>query len=159
MSHSGKVNSVLNSSGSPPPSSLNNHAVHRDPSNNIRRNLSPPLSHSLAHRPKSGSFTQGPEGLHFGLFTSSTSTSPASVISLFLEPNSQGARFRKFATAAKVQGKGYRSKLLDHMLTEAVALGVGRIWCTARKSFSRAVLFGMDEWLGQSSRGQDPSRL
>ncbi|KAI8587893.1 putative acyltransferase [Geranomyces variabilis] len=72
-----------------------------------------------------------PEGIHLGLFTSAISISPISVISLFLEPNSQ-ARFRKFATAAEAQGKGYGSKLLNHMLTEAAALGVKRIWCTAR---------------------------
>ncbi|KAJ3182324.1 hypothetical protein HDU87_008486 [Geranomyces variabilis] len=73
-----------------------------------------------------------PDGIHFGLFTSSAaSASPISVISLFLEPDSQ-ARFRKFATAAEAQGKGYGSQLLDHMLSEAARQGVKRIWCTAR---------------------------
>ncbi|CAH1191557.1 hypothetical protein PAECIP111892_00670 [Paenibacillus auburnensis] len=66
-------------------------------------------------------------GLHYGLFEGEELIS---VVSLFIGGNE--AQFRKFATQESQQGKGYGSRLLQHMLNEAESSGVKRIYCNAR---------------------------
>lgn len=67
------------------------------------------------------------DGLHFGLFAGDQLVS---VISLFQE----GAvyQFRKFATLPDVQGKGYGSLLLQHVIDRVRQLGGTKLWCNAR---------------------------
>lgn len=67
------------------------------------------------------------DGIHFGFFNQDQLVS---VVSLFIDGNS--AQFRKFATEAKEQGKGYGGKLLLHMMEEAVNCGVNMLWCNGR---------------------------
>ena len=53
-----------------------------------------------------------------------------SVISFF---QAEGiSRFRKFATRVDCQGKGYGSRLLEHIMNAAAAAGNQMIWCNAR---------------------------
>ncbi|WP_368086703.1 GNAT family N-acetyltransferase [Paenibacillus sp. NFR01] len=42
------------------------------------------------------------------------------------------AHFRKFATATAEQGKGYGTRLLNHVLEAAGEAGATRIYCNAR---------------------------
>ncbi|SEO82890.1 Predicted N-acyltransferase, GNAT family [Paenibacillus sophorae] len=67
------------------------------------------------------------EGTHFGLFDGEQLIA---VVSLFV--NGEEAQFRKFATLASHQNKGYGSRLLTYMLGEAECAGVNRIYCNAR---------------------------
>ncbi|WP_207952169.1 GNAT family N-acetyltransferase [Paenibacillus turpanensis] len=67
------------------------------------------------------------QGTHFGLFENELLVS---VVSLFIQ--GEEAQFRKFATLTSQQGKGYGSKLLKHVLDEAMHSGVKRIFCNAR---------------------------
>ncbi|MEK8129986.1 GNAT family N-acetyltransferase [Paenibacillus filicis] len=69
------------------------------------------------------------QGIHYGLFVEGRLVS---AVSLFVEQDT--AQFRKFATLEQEQGKGYGSKLLSHVMNEARAQGIGRIWCNARQS-------------------------
>ena len=66
-------------------------------------------------------------GRHYGLFVQ---TKLVSVISLFLENRS--LQFRKFATLADFQGKGYGTALLRHVMEWAENEGLDKIWCNAR---------------------------
>ena len=68
-------------------------------------------------------------GIHYGLFKGS---SLISVISLFII--SDECQFRKFATLQQEQGKGYGSKLLNHVIKEAQNNDLKKIWCNARKN-------------------------
>lgn len=68
------------------------------------------------------------EGLHYGLFEDQKLIS---VVSLFIE--NDRAQFRKFATRAAAQGKGYGSRLLAYLIDTAAQKGVHKIWCNARK--------------------------
>jgi GNAT superfamily N-acetyltransferase len=68
-------------------------------------------------------------GRHFGVYEHDRLVS---VISLFIEGNE--AQFRKFATQADMQGKGYGTTLLRHLVAEAGALPICRLWCNARTS-------------------------
>ncbi|MDT3427665.1 GNAT superfamily N-acetyltransferase [Paenibacillus forsythiae] len=67
------------------------------------------------------------EGTHYGLFEGEVLIA---VVSLFI--HGAEAQFRKFATLASHQNKGYGSRLLLHMLGEAERAGVNRIYCNAR---------------------------
>lgn len=67
------------------------------------------------------------QGLHYGLFNDQHLIS---VISLFIKK--EEAQFRKFATETEEQGKGYGSQLLTHLIKEAQAKGIKRLWCNAR---------------------------
>lgn len=69
------------------------------------------------------------KGLHFGGIAAGRLVS---VVSLFVD--GRQAQFRKFATLTEEQGKGYGSRLLQHVLEEAARRGAGRIWCNARTS-------------------------
>ncbi|MEM7511591.1 MAG: GNAT family N-acetyltransferase [Bacteroidota bacterium] len=67
------------------------------------------------------------EGKHFGLFVLDKLVS---VISTFKEDGSM--QFRKFATLAEFQGKGYGTALLRHVMEWAENEGLDKIWCNAR---------------------------
>lgn len=69
------------------------------------------------------------DGFHYGLFDGGALVS---VISLFIEQSS--GRFRKFATRADLQGKGYGSKLLSFLIKEAEQRKLTEVWCDARTS-------------------------
>ncbi|POY35040.1 GNAT family N-acetyltransferase [Solitalea longa] len=80
-------------------------------------------------------------GLHYGLFIDAELIS---VVSLFITGKS--AQFRKFATIAKYQGKGYGSYLLNYIIAEAENHGCELIWCNARLSAVKFYLkFGFTE--------------
>jgi GNAT superfamily N-acetyltransferase len=67
------------------------------------------------------------DGFHYGLFEKERLVS---VISLF-KIGSEG-QFRKFATDKNFQGKGYGSKLLNHLMKEAKLLNINYLFCNAR---------------------------
>lgn len=81
------------------------------------------------------------KGIHYGLWKEGKLIS---VISLFIK--NEEAQFRKFATEVSEQGKGYGSRLLQHLLDETSNKNVKRIWCNARidKTFFYRK-FGMTE--------------
>ncbi|WP_132054246.1 GNAT family N-acetyltransferase [Pseudocnuella soli] len=66
-------------------------------------------------------------GKHLGLYDDNVL---CSVVSLFYRGDV--LQFRKFATVAHLQGKGYGTKLLQHVFSAAKKDGVQRIWCNAR---------------------------
>ncbi|RYY98580.1 MAG: GNAT family N-acetyltransferase [Chitinophagaceae bacterium] len=66
---------------------------------------------------------------HLGLYEDDMLVS---VLSLFLRGDA--LQFRKFATLQDQQGKGYGTKLLAHVLREAEAAGLRRVWCNARRN-------------------------
>ncbi|WP_209443690.1 GNAT family N-acetyltransferase [Paenibacillus camerounensis] len=68
-------------------------------------------------------------GEHYGLLEQERLIS---AVSLFIEGHE--AQFRKFATLDSEQGRGYGSRLLQHVLEEAEARGVRRIFCNARSN-------------------------
>ncbi|GMA97997.1 GNAT family N-acetyltransferase [Pelosinus sp. IPA-1] len=81
------------------------------------------------------------KGIHYGLYIENELVS---VISLFF--NDKEAQIRKFATDTKRQKGGYGTKLLQYVITEAVNLGIERIWCHARtEKISFYKKFGMNE--------------
>src|SRR3990170_5580295 len=67
------------------------------------------------------------QGLHLGLYIANTL---ASVISVF--ENGDEIQFRKFATQTAMQGKGYGTTLLQHVMDWAASTGKKSIWCNAR---------------------------
>lgn len=69
------------------------------------------------------------KGRHYGLFVNKELVS---VISLFIDEKDMDAQFRKFATLASYQGKGYGTALIKHLFSELAPLNVERIWCNAR---------------------------
>lgn len=72
-------------------------------------------------------FPNDEEGLHFGLYEKDILVS---VISLFID--GQEGQFRKFATDDYFQGRGYGTKLLNHLIDEAKKLNLRRLKCNAR---------------------------
>ena len=68
------------------------------------------------------------KGNHFGLYVEDKLTS---VVSLY-ETHTGVAQFRKFATKADKQGKGYGTKLLLHLIQFAQEQGFHTLWCNAR---------------------------
>ncbi len=68
-------------------------------------------------------------GVHYGLFVDNKLVT---VISVFIIDNE--AQFRKFATLVEEQGKGYGSKLFQHMLKELEGMDIERVWCNARSN-------------------------
>ncbi|MEP3209762.1 MAG: GNAT family N-acetyltransferase [Maribacter sp.] len=71
---------------------------------------------------------EDPDGYHFGLFIDKELVS---VVSLFQTADGI-AQFRKFATLANRQGKGYGAKLLSHLIEFAQKQGFRALWCNAR---------------------------
>ncbi|NRF39969.1 GNAT family N-acetyltransferase [Pedobacter foliorum] len=69
------------------------------------------------------------DGIHFGLFAGNKLTS---VVSLFNKGNIY--QFRKFATLAESQGKGYGSLLLNHIINYVKTFDAVKLWCNARVS-------------------------
>ncbi len=68
-------------------------------------------------------------GIHFGLFENKQIIS---VISVFIVNNT--AQFRKFATESSLQGQGYGSLLLQHIIQEISDRNIEHLWCNARVS-------------------------
>lgn len=66
-------------------------------------------------------------GLHYGLFANDKMTS---IVSAFI--TNKEAQFRKFATLNDEQGKGYGTKLLNHLFLELANIEITRVWCNAR---------------------------
>ena len=90
------------------------------------------------------------EGLHYGLFIGDKLVS---VISLFIK--SGHAQFRKFATLKEEQGKGYGTKLLNHVIEESKKLKLETIWCNARKEkIDFYKKFGLNETDKSFKRGK-----
>ncbi len=69
------------------------------------------------------------EGLHYGLFANGEMIT---VASLFI--SGRTAQFRKLATAAHHQGKGYGKVMMAHLVNVSRELGVATLWCNARAS-------------------------
>jgi len=67
------------------------------------------------------------DGVHFGLFEDGQLRS---IVSLFVF--GQEAQFRKFATDNLMQGRGYGSKLLEHLMGVVQQQNIVRVWCNAR---------------------------
>ena len=67
------------------------------------------------------------KGIHLGLYVAN---SLISVISVFEEGDE--VQFRKFATEMAMQGKGYGTKLLQHVMDWATNNDKKSIWCNAR---------------------------
>jgi GNAT superfamily N-acetyltransferase len=90
-----------------------------------------PIRHEVMWPNMSYDFIKLPEdddGKHFGLFIDNVLTS---VVSIFIkEPGI--AQFRKFATIEKEQGKGYGTKLLQHLIDYAASKHIRTLWCNAR---------------------------
>ena len=72
--------------------------------------------------------TNDDQGVHFGVFIQDQWVS---CISLFINENHQ-AVFRKFATLAEFQNKGYGSQLLRYSFNYLQKLGIKTISCSAR---------------------------
>lgn len=70
-------------------------------------------------------------GVHFGLFDQNQLIS---VMSTFRD--GQVMQFRKFATLASAQGKGYGTELLKYALNYAQTEGIEKVWCNARKNLT-----------------------
>lgn len=68
-----------------------------------------------------------PVGTHYGLYQDKLLIS---VISVFVRNGE--AQFRKFATLASEQGKGYGTRLLSYLFEQLYGQQVHRIWCNAR---------------------------
>lgn len=89
-----------------------------------------PLRHKVMWPNKPLDFVVFPnddEGLHFGLFEKDILVS---VISLFI--NGKEGQFRKFATDDYFQGRGYGTRLLNHLICEAKKLNIKSLKCNAR---------------------------
>ena len=69
------------------------------------------------------------KGMHWGLYEED---GLVSVISLFKKDHV--LQFRKFATVADRQGRGYGTKLLQHVLDLAQKNDIKTVWCNARSS-------------------------
>ncbi len=68
-------------------------------------------------------------GRHFGLFLNDELTV---VVSLFVKENA--LQFRKLATLANQQGKGYGKQMMQFVLSLASAGKMEMVWCNARLS-------------------------
>ena len=66
-------------------------------------------------------------GMHLGLYVANKLVSVISV----LEEGDE-VQFRKFATEMAMQGKGYGTKLLQHVIDWAIINDKKSIWCNAR---------------------------
>jgi phosphoribosylformimino-5-aminoimidazole carboxamide ribotide isomerase len=67
------------------------------------------------------------EGLHYGVFDQDQLVT---VVSLF--PGQESAQFRKLATAAAAQGKGFGKAVLAHLADFCRKHHIGLLWCNAR---------------------------
>lgn len=80
------------------------------------------------------------KGMHLGLYVENKLVS---VISVFEEGGE--VQFRKFATETHMQGRGYGTKLLQHVMEWAIINNKKSIWCNARMSATSLYQkFGME---------------
>jgi len=89
-----------------------------------------PLRQSVMWPNKSLDYVKLPldhQGLHYGLFVEQELYA---IVSLFVVDKT--AQFRKFATKKTVQGQGYGTQLLGHIMKYAEENEIHRIWCNAR---------------------------
>lgn len=89
-----------------------------------------PLRHKVMWPNKPIDFVVLPndeKGLHFGLFEKDILVS---VVSLFVD--GKEGQFRKFATDDYFQGRGYGTKLLNHLIVDAKKLNIKSLKCNAR---------------------------
>ncbi|MFL9484529.1 GNAT family N-acetyltransferase [Chitinophagaceae bacterium LWZ2-11] len=81
------------------------------------------------------------EGEHLGLYIADELVS---IISIFIKGDD--LQFRKFAVKVEMQGKGYGTKLLQHIMQIAVDKKCRTIWCNARTSaLGLYKKFGMEQ--------------
>jgi GNAT superfamily N-acetyltransferase len=66
-------------------------------------------------------------GIHYGLFDEDKLVA---IVSCF--DDNREMQFRKLATLTQMQGRGFASLLLDHILQRAKNNGTKRVWCNAR---------------------------
>lgn len=91
-----------------------------------------PLRHVVMYPNKDFDSIKLPQdemGVHLALYEGDRAIS---VISLFIENNA--LQFRKFATLQEEQGKGYGTRLLQHVIALAREQALSRTWCHARQS-------------------------
>jgi GNAT superfamily N-acetyltransferase len=104
-----------------------------------------PLRHSVLWPDKPFDYVRLPDddtGQHFGGFIEKPvrSSRPCrfqegqlvSVISLFVDTQTNTARFRKFATQPDFQNQGIGTQLLNHVIEQARQAGAAELWCDAR---------------------------
>ena len=76
-------------------------------------------------------FSDDEDGIHLALFDNNQLIS---VVSLFKSGTSM--QFRKFATIAEYQSRGYGTELLNYLIKVSQTEGCNRVWCNARKNAS-----------------------
>ena len=91
-----------------------------------------PLRHSVLWPDKPFDYVRLPndgDGYHLGCFVDDKLVS---VISLFIDDQTNTARFRKFATHPDFQNQGIGTQLLNYVIKQARQAGATELWCDAR---------------------------
>lgn len=91
-----------------------------------------PLRHAVLWPDKPFDYVRLPDddtGYHLGGFIEGRLVA---VISLFIDPTTATARFRKFATEPTFQRQGIGTQLLQHVIEYAREAGATKLWCDAR---------------------------
>jgi GNAT superfamily N-acetyltransferase len=91
-----------------------------------------PLRHSVLWPDKPFDYVRLSDddtGQHFGGFVEEQLVA---VISLFVDTQTNTARFRKFATQPDFQNRGIGTQLLNHVIEQARQAGATELWCDAR---------------------------
>ena len=70
---------------------------------------------------------EDPDGMHYGVFDQNRL---CTVVSVFISGDT--AQFRKLATRAEFQGRGYATALLQYVFNELPIYGISQVWCNAR---------------------------
>jgi len=90
------------------------------------------LRHSVLWPDKPFDYVRLPndsEGYHLGGFVEGRLVA---VISLFVDTQTNTARFRKFATHPDFQNQGIGTQLFNHVIEQARQTGATDLWCDAR---------------------------
>ncbi len=91
-----------------------------------------PLRHSVLWPDKPFDYVRLPDddtGQHFGGFVDEQLVA---VISLFVDTQTNTARFRKFATQPDFQNQGIGTQLLNQVIEQARQAEATQLWCDAR---------------------------
>lgn len=91
-----------------------------------------PLRHSVLWPDKPFDYVKLPDdtdGHHLGGFVEGQLVA---VISLFMDTQTNTARFRKFATHPDFQNQGIGTQLLNQVIDQARQAGATELWCDAR---------------------------